>query len=222
MLMKPSLLILAAGMGSRYGGLKQMDPVGPSGETLLEYSVYDAIRAGFGRVVFVIRKEFHKQFREQVAARFAGHIQIDYVFQELDLLPKGFHLPAQRQKPWGTGHAVWVAKNAVQEPFAVINADDFYGPAAYRVVADYFTASRASWPPQFLLVSYALADTLSPYGTVSRGICTVDKEGCLESVVERTALSFDTDGAFYQNDDSDKVYLPDSTPVSMNFFWVYS
>lgn len=194
-------------MGSRYGGLKQLDPVGPSGETLLEYSVFDAIRAGFGKVVFIIRREFSRQFKEQVTARFTGKIQIDFAFQELDALPKGFKSPPGRVKPWGTGHAVWVAQPMVDSPFVVINADDFYGHNAYATAAEFFKNHHASWPPQFLLASYPLASTLSSHGTVSRGVCTVDESGFLQSVVEHTAIS--TPAA---------AGLTDSTPVSMNFF----
>lgn len=205
--MKPTLLVLAAGMGSRYGGLKQLDPVGPAGETLLEYSVYDAMRAGFGKVVFIIRKEFARQFKEQVGSRFAHKIAVDYAFQELDALPKGFQVPEGRIKPWGTGHAVWVARPMVDGPFVVINADDFYGSEAYAAAADFFTGHGRTWPPQFFLAAYPLHTTLSEHGTVSRGVCSVDDDGYLQSVTEHTAIG-----------SLSECGLAADTPVSMNFF----
>ena len=183
----PSLLVLAAGLGSRYGGLKQIDPVGPSGETLLDYAVFDALRAGFDRVVFVIRADFADAFRAQVVSKYAGRVRTDVVFQSTGLLPAGCTAPADRQKPWGTGHAVWCARPALTDNFAVINADDFYGADAYRQVA----GCLAAQPPggaRFALAGFRLADTLSEHGTVARGLCAVDR-GRLRSIVERTAIA---------------------------------
>ncbi len=188
----PTLLVLAAGMGSRYGGLKQIDPVGPSGETVLDYAVHDARRAGFGRVVFVIRKEFEAVFREQIGAKYREQIAVDYVFQSLDALPPGFAAPAGREKPWGTGHAVWCARETVREPFAVINADDFYGADSFRQLAAFLreasTIARTAEKARFAMVGFRLANTLSEHGAVSRGVCATDAGGRLASIVERTGI----------------------------------
>ena len=188
--MKPTLLVLAAGMGSRYGGLKQVDPVGPSGETILDYAVFDAIRAGFGRVVFVIRKEFEEAFRTQVAAKYADRVRVDYVFQSLDALPAGFTPPPGREKPWGTGHAVWCAREAVKEPFGVIGADDYFGRDAFEKLAACLSGSPkfANAKPQFAMVGYRLANTLSENGAVSRGVCAATVDGTLQCVVEHTGI----------------------------------
>lgn len=201
--MQPTLLVLAAGMGSRYGGLKQLDPVGPSGETVLDYAVFDAVRAGFGRVVFVIRRDFEAVFREQIGAKYAGRVAVDYVFQSLDALPSGFTPPAGREKPWGTGHAVWCARAAVTGPFAVINADDFYGADSFAQLGKFLTANAAAprgfdpmsghRPPAatvapFAMVGFRLANTLSEHGAVSRGICAAEADGTLRSIVERTGI----------------------------------
>lgn len=214
---KPTLLVLAAGMGSRYGSLKQMDGVGPSGEAILDYSIYDAIRAGFGKVVFVIRHAFEREFREVFTPeRFGGKIEVDFVFQELDTLPDGFTVPEGRVKPWGTNHAVLVARHAVQEPFAVINADDFYGRDAYRAVADYLAALDGS-RNRYCMVGYRLQNTLSDFGTVSRGVCTADENGNLLSVVERTAIRRTDEGIACEEDGKLLPLQPD-VPVSMNLF----
>src|SRR5664279_3606580 len=165
--MKPALLVLAAGMGSRYGGLKQIDPVGPSGETILDYSIYDALRAGFGKLVFVIRRDIEELFKELVGARLEKRISVEYVFQELDALPPKFTVPAGRSKPWGTTHAILVAANAIHEPFAVINADDFYGAEGYRVLAQHLKSGTE----EYAMVGFLLHNTLSEFGTVSRGVC---------------------------------------------------
>jgi NDP-sugar pyrophosphorylase family protein len=180
--MKPTLLILAAGMGSRYGGLKQMDPVGPDGEVILDYSVFDARRAGFGKVVFVIRRDIEAAFRDQVGSRFEEKISVDYVFQELEDLPEGFAVPPERTKPWGTVHAMLAARDVIQEPFGVINADDYYGQGAFQLLAD---ALRDQDPSglDLVLIGYPLKNTVSTHGTVSRGMCEV-KEGQLVSVTE--------------------------------------
>jgi NDP-sugar pyrophosphorylase family protein len=190
--MQPTLLVLAAGMGSRYGGLKQIDPVGPSGETVLDYAVFDAIRAGFGRVVFVIRREFEALFREKIGAHYAGRIAVDYVFQDLDALPAGCAVPAGREKPWGTGHAVWCAREAVREPFAVINADDFYGEDSFRQLARFLAApsvaATTDGRAEFALVGFRLANTLSEHGAVSRGLCATGPDGRLASITEHTGI----------------------------------
>jgi hypothetical protein len=188
--MSPTLLVLAAGMGSRYGGLKQIDPVGPSGETVLDYAVFDARRAGFGRVVFVIRKDFEELFREKIGARYAGKIAVDYVFQSIDALPAGSVVPAGREKPWGTGHAVWCARDAVKENFAVINADDFYGADSFAQLATFLQGEDglALKRPAFAMVGFRLANTLSEHGAVSRGVCVADAAGALRSITERTGI----------------------------------
>lgn len=180
--MKPTLLILAAGMGSRFGGLKQVEPVGPNGEAIIDYSIYDAIRAGFGKIVFVIRKSFADAFREKFDKKLKGKIEVEYVFQELDMLPDGFSLPEGREKPWGTAHAILVAKDVIEEPFCALNADDFYGFNAYKAMADFLTTSENE--TEFAMVGYRLNETLSEYGPVSRGICDLDENGNLVKIVE--------------------------------------
>jgi len=188
--MAPTLLVLAAGMGSRYGGLKQIDPVGPAGETMLDYAVFDARRAGFGRVVFVIRRDFEELFRTKIGARYAGRLAVDYVFQSLDALPAGFAVPDGREKPWGTGHAVWCAREAVRENFAVINADDFYGADSFAQLAGFLAEARrvARATGRFAMVGFRLANTLSEHGAVSRGVCVADKAGALRSITEHTGI----------------------------------
>ncbi len=183
--MSLTLVVLAAGMGSRYGGLKQIDPVGPGGETVLDYAVFDALRAGFTRVVFVIRRDFEDLFRDKIGARYAGKATVDYVFQSLDALPPGFTVPAGREKPWGTGHAVWCAREAISGDFAVINADDFYGADSFARLAQFLARSRGG---AFAMVGFKLNNTLSEHGTVARGICTSDESGMLRTVVERTGI----------------------------------
>jgi UTP-glucose-1-phosphate uridylyltransferase len=177
-------------MGSRYGGLKQLDPVGPGGETILDYAVFDAIRAGFGRVVFVIRRDFADAFQSQVVAKYSGHIRVDTVFQALDALPTGAAIPAGREKPWGTGHAVWCARDAIHEPFAVIGADDFFGRDAFVQLAAFLrtAANGATTPAPFAMVGYRLANTLSENGAVARGVCTADAGSHLRTVVENTGI----------------------------------
>lgn len=192
-----TLVILAAGMGSRYGGLKQLDEVGPQGETVMDFSVADAQRAGFNRVLFVIRRDFEAAFRGQIGTRYAGRLPVDYVFQSLDALPAGFSPPAERVKPWGTGHAVWCARDALTGPFAVINADDFYGYDSFAKLAAFLreTATGATTPPRFAMVGFRLANTLSENGAVSRGVCEVDGAGQLLRVEERTGILADQVGA---------------------------
>ena len=185
---KPTLLILAAGMGSRYGGLKQIDPVGPAGETIIDYSIYDALRAGFGKLVFVIRHDFEQAFKEIVGARFEKRVPVEYVFQELDKLPPGFSVPAGRTKPWGTTHAILQAEDAIREPFAAINADDFYGRQAYQVLARHLTSGT----PDYAMVGFILRNTLSEHGSVARGVSRVDGNDYLTSIVEM--LKIEPDG----------------------------
>ena len=214
---KPTLLVLAAGMGSRYGSLKQMDGVGPNGEAIIDYSVYDAIRAGFGKVVFVIRHSFAQDFCEVFnAERFGGRIEVEYVFQELDNLPEGFTLPAERQKPWGTNHAVMMGANAINTPFAVINADDFYGRDAYAVIGSYLKELVGS-EGKYCMVGYEVSKTLSENGTVSRGVCSVDADGNLQGMVERTKIER-VDGTIVFHDLGTDEPLAENTPVSMNLF----
>jgi MobA-like NTP transferase domain len=207
-----TLVILAAGMGSRYGGLKQVDPMGPAGETVLDYSVYDALRAGFARVVFVIRRDFEAEFHTQIGARFAGRVQVDYVFQALDALPSGREVPTGRTKPWGTGHALWCARAALAGPFAVVNADDFYGADSFLRLAEFLRARRDETGQvavsQYAMVGFQLANTLSEYGAVSRGLCAVGPSGELASIVECGGILPSEVGA-------GRKYAADST-VSMN------
>ena len=211
---KPTLLILAAGMGSRYGGLKQIDPVGPAGETIIDYSIYDALRAGFGKLVFVIRKDIEQQFREIIGARFEKRVAVEYVFQELDKLPPGFSLPAGRTKPWGTTHAILMAEQAIKEPFAAINADDFYGQQAYKLLANYLTSGSSD----YAMVGFILKNTLSDFGSVARGVSRTDAADYLTSVVEM--MKIERDGAAAKNTDAEGniTRLTGDEAVSMNFW----
>jgi choline kinase len=216
--MKPTLLVLAAGMGSRYGGLKQLDRLGPGGETIMDYSIYDAKRAGFGKVVFVIRKSFEKDFREIYVDKLQGKIEVELVFQELDNLPSGISYSEERVKPWGTGHAILVAKDAVKEPFAVINADDFYGAEAYESMYAFLTTEVAS--DKYAMCGYELNKTLSDFGKVSRGVCEMDDDGYLIGVTERTSIAKENGQInFILNDQ--KFPLSENDTVSMNF-WGFS
>ena len=217
-MVKPTLLVLAAGMGSRYGSLKQMDGVGPNGEAIIDYSIYDAIRAGFGKVVFVIRHSFADAFKAMFnAERFGGRIAVEYVYQELDYLPEGFSVPEGREKPWGTNHAVMMGADAVKEPFAVINADDFYGENAYKVIGDYLSRLDGS-RDNYCMVGYEVNKTLSENGTVSRGVCTLTEDRYLASMVERTKIERNKEGVIVFHDLGDDVALDENTPVSMNLF----
>lgn len=215
--MKPTLLILAAGMGSRYGGLKQMDELGPSGESIIDYSIYDAIKAGFGKVVFVIRESFADDFRQRFEPHLKGHIETEYVFQELTKLPQGFSVPIGRDKPWGTGHAMLMAKNAIKGSFAIINADDFYGQTAYKQAAEFIANSQSD--NEYAMIGYALKNTLSEHGTVSRGVCETDKDKNLTRIIERTKIGLEGNSIFFYEDDS-KTKLTGNEPVSMNF-WIF-
>jgi Nucleotidyl transferase len=211
---KPTLLVLAAGMGSRYGGLKQIDPVGPNGETIIDYSIFDAIRAGFGKLVFVIRKDIEDQFREIVGARFEKRIAVEYVFQELNKLPAGFSVPAGRTKPWGTTHAILMAENAVMENFAAINADDFYGQNAYKVLAQHLNSGA----PDYAMVGFILKNTLSDHGSVARGVSQVDANNYLTHIVELTKIERDGAGAKDTGPDGKITPLTGNEAVSMNFW----
>ena len=214
----PTLLVLAAGMGSRYGGLKQIDPVGPNGETIIDYSIYDAMRAGFGKVVFVIRRDIEEPFKKIIGARFEKKIPVDYVFQELDKLPPGFSMPPHRTKPWGTGHAILMAAGAVREPFAAINADDFYGAHSFRVLADHLKSGSAD----FAMVGFILRNTLSEFGHVSRGVCQTDRDGFLQTVTELTKIERDARvreiGAKAIGTDGKVLSLTGDETVSMNMW----
>ncbi len=216
---KPTLLILAAGMGSRYGGLKQIDEIGPSNEAIIDYSIFDAIRAGFGKVVLVIRKELEVDFRAFFGNKLEGKIQVEYVYQEIDNIPEGVHIEVERTKPWGTAHAILVAKDAINEPFAVINADDFYSAEAYQAVADYFaTNNKVS---DHCMVGYQLDGTLSDNGTVSRGLCKSDKEGFLQAIEEVTKISLHQDTIAYQDQASHWHPLSGKEIASMNIWGFY-
>ena len=213
--MKPTLVILAAGMGSRYGGLKQLDDVGPNGEAIIDYSLYDAIRAGFGKVVFVIKTDFADAFKEKFEQKLRGRIEVEYVYQSIDKIPSGYDINPEREKPWGTSHALLMAELSVKEPMAVINADDFYGHSAYQVIADFLTSSEDE--NEYAMVGYNVANTLSEFGTVSRGVCNMDEFGNLTSIVERVKIKRDPDGIFYYEND-ERFPLMDNTPVSMNIW----
>ncbi|MEN6588404.1 MAG: sugar phosphate nucleotidyltransferase [Proteiniphilum sp.] len=215
--MKPTLFVLAAGMGSRYGGLKQLDGLGPGGETIMDYSIYDAVNAGFGKLVFVIRQSFEEEFREKIVKKYAQKIPVELVFQELDKLQEGFTPHPDRVKPWGTNHAVMMGKDVIHEPFAVINADDFYGRDSFRVLADFLSQLENS-EHKYCMVGYHVGNTLSESGTVARGICETDVEGNLIGVVERTQV-MRVDGKVCYKDEYDQwVPIGDHTPVSMNMW----
>ncbi|MFZ4548627.1 MAG: nucleotidyltransferase family protein [Bacteroidales bacterium] len=216
--MKPTLLVLAAGMGSRYGSLKQIDPVGPSGETIIDYSIYDATRAGFGKVVFIIRKSFEQDFKELFINKLKPFIQVEYVFQEIDKVPAGVDISPERTKPWGTAHAILMAKDVINEPFAVINGDDFYGDGAFQTMADYLNSLTEQQQTQYALVGYQVGNTMSEHGSVSRGICLADENELLVSVTERTNIQYTRGGIAYQDTDGAFVFLKPETLVSMNFW----
>ena len=214
--MKPTLFVLAAGMGSRYGGLKQIDGLGPSGETIMDYSVYDALRAGFGKVVFVIRKDFEEAFRKAVISKYADKVPCEVCFQSVDSVPEGCTFNPERTKPWGTNHAVLMAKGLINEPFAVINADDFYGRESFQVLADYLKSVEGT-TGKYCMVGYRVANTLSENGSVSRGVCATDENGYLTDVVERTKIEKVGDKIIYSEDGVDTEISPNS-PVSMNMW----
>ncbi len=220
--MKPTLLVLAAGMGTRYGGLKQMGPIGPNGETVLDYSVYDAIKAGFGRVIFIIREDFEEVFKNEVGSKFEDQIKVDYVFQDLNDLPDGYKLPEGRTKPWGTTHAILAARNVIGSHFAVINADDFYGAESFQQITSYFTETESATNKEhYCMVGYKLSNTISDHGDVNRGICE-DTNGFLDAVEEHTKILIEKDGICRgENLLGDRVEISTSAIVSMNF-WGFS
>ncbi|MCX6920805.1 MAG: nucleotidyltransferase [Verrucomicrobia bacterium] len=215
--MKPTLLVLAAGMGSRYGGLKQIDPMGPSGETILDYSVYDAIRAGFGKVVFIIRPDFEKDFQERIVQKFADKIEVGFAFQTLDCLPADFKIPEGREKPWGTTHAILCARANVQTPFAVINADDFYGRDSYAVLSEQLK-NLSNESTAYCMVGFTLKNTLSEHGTVARGVCKADAQGLLTDIDEMTKIAKTPLGGTNTAADGKVTELSGNEPVSMNMW----
>ncbi len=216
--MKPTLLLLAAGMGSRYGGLKQLDGLGPNGETIMDYSIYDAIKAGFGKIVFVIRKDFEQEFREKILSKYEGHIPAELVFQSLDALPEGFTPPEGRVKPWGTNHAVMMAADAIKEPFCVINCDDFYNRDAYMVMGKFLASLPDDSTNTYAMVGFRVGNTLSENGTVARGICSKDEKGNLTTVVERTEIMRVNGPICYKDEQGEWIPVEDNTPVSMNMW----
>ena len=216
--MKPTLFVLAAGMGSRYGGLKQLDQLGPNGETIMDYSIYDAIKAGFGKIVFVIRKDFEQDFREKVLSKYEGHIPVEVVFQSINDLPEGYECPADRSKPWGTNHAVLMGKDVINEPFAVINADDFYGRDAFRVMAEELMRPRDR-KGDYCMVGFRVGNTMTENGSVARGVCSTNDDNLLTSVVERTAIYYDENHNIVFKDENEQIQtLEPKTPVSMNLW----
>ncbi|MCK5114000.1 MAG: nucleotidyltransferase [Phycisphaerae bacterium] len=215
---KPQLLVMAAGIGSRYGGLKQIDPVGPSGEIVLDYAVYDAIRAGFGKVIFVIRKEIEDVFREKVGKTIEKHIDTAYAFQDISMVPDDFDIPPERTKPWGTAHALLCAADAVTAPFAAINADDFYGRDSFRVLGEHLSSAEDGETYDFSSVGFVLSNTLTEHGHVARGICTVNGEGYLDAVVERTKIQQFGDDVKFTEDDENWADIDGESIVSLNMW----
>ncbi|MDO5489984.1 MAG: nucleotidyltransferase [Bacteroidaceae bacterium] len=217
--MKPTLFLLAAGMGSRYGGLKQLDTLGPQGQSIMDYSIYDAIKAGFGKIVWVIRRDFEEQFRKQILSKYEGHVPCELCFQAIDALPEGFSVPEGREKPWGTNHAVMMGADVVKEPFAVLNCDDFYDRDAFQVMAKFLSELPEGSTGKYAMVGFRVDNTLSESGTVSRGVCENDeKTHYLTSVVERTKIERHDGVVQYLDDNGEWVSIPDTTPVSMNFW----
>tara|TARA_B100000497_G_C7689261_1_gene418563 strand:- start:780 stop:1694 length:915 start_codon:yes stop_codon:yes gene_type:complete len=220
--MDATLLILAAGMGSRYGGLKQMDEFGPCGETILDYSIYDAIDAGFNKVVFVIRDFFKDDFKDFFRNKFDDKIQVEFVTQEIDKIPEGIIVHPDRERPWGTAHAVHVAKDVINEPFAVINADDYYGKESFITLMDYFRTNQLEGRENYSLVGYKLSNTLSDHGTVNRGVCEVNASQELSGIVERLKIGYTSDKRIaFPDDNNENYYLDASTLVSMNMWGFY-
>lgn len=216
--MKPTLFLLAAGMGSRYGGLKQLDGLGPNGETIMDYSIYDAIQAGFGKLVFVIRKDFEQNFRDKIISKYEGHIPCELVFQSLEDLPEGFSCPSDRTKPWGTNHALMMGESVINEPFAVINCDDFYGRDSFNVMCKFLSELPDGSKNVYSMVGFRVGNTLSDSGTVSRGVCGTSDEQLLTSVVERTKIQRMDGNVKYIDEKERWTSIPDTTPVSMNFW----
>ncbi len=213
--MKATLLILAAGMGSRYGGLKQMDGFGPNGETIIDYSIHDAIKAGFNKIVFIIRKDFHEAFEKDMRKKIGDKVKMEFVDQELYKIPNGSRYIAQRKKPWGTSHAVLMGAEVIKEAFAVINADDYYGPDSYKTLIKYFKTAKDK--SEYAVVSYLLKNTLSDYGTVNRGVCSADKKGYLVGITEAVKIGKVKNKISYPTEDGEIILQPD-TLVSMNMF----
>lgn len=214
--MKPTLLVLAAGMGSRYGGNKQLDQVGPSGETIIDYSIYDAIRAGFGKIVFVIRRDLEAQIKETFIDRLKGEIEVDYVFQEITNLPEGVKVSPDRQKPWGTSHAILVTKDKIKEPFGVINADDYYGIESFKTLHDFLVSDKDK--NNYCIVGYKMGNTLSDHGHVNRGVCKMSKDGFLESIVETRTIEKKKDGIFAPDANGVMQKFTGNEVVSMNLW----
>jgi dTDP-glucose pyrophosphorylase len=214
--MKPTLLVLAAGMGTRYGGNKQLDEVGPSGETIIDYSIYDAIRAGFGKIVFVIRRDIEEQVRERFVERLKDKIEVDYVFQEITNLPEGVKVTDERQKPWGTSHAILVTREKITEPFGVINADDYYGVDSFRILKDFLVNDKGS--DNYCIVGFKLGNTLSDHGHVNRGVCQVGDDGLLKNIVETRQIEKTKDGAKAPASDGNFLYFTGNEIVSMNLW----
>lgn len=216
---KPILVIMAAGMASRYGGSKQTDAVGPNGEALMDYSVYDAIKAGFERVIIIIKKEFEDQFKQAVGDRIAKNVEVMYAYQDINDLPAGYEVPRDRVKPWGTSHAVLSARDLIDAPFAVINADDYYGPVAFKRIYEFLSNCKDETKNDYAMVGYILANTLSDNGSVSRGICTVDEDGYLENIVERLKIEKHGDSTCYTEDNGETwTEVDKNITVSMNLF----
>jgi hypothetical protein len=216
---KASLVVLAAGIGSRYGGLKQVEPVGPGGETIIDYSIYDAIRSGFDKVVFIIRRDIEETFREVIGHRFENKVEVRYAFQELDMIPAGFNIAPDRKKPWGTSHAVLITRDAVSEPFGVINGDDFYGRSSIQTLADYLLSrgGKEQTPPEYAMVGYTLRQTLSEHGHVARGVCST-VNGYLDRIAERTHIVKDGNAAKFIDDAGKEYPLTGDETVSMNLW----
>ena len=217
--MKPTLFLLAAVMGSRYGGLKQLDTLGPQGQSIMDYSIYDAIQAGFGKIVWVIRRDFEEQFRTQILSKYEGHVPCELCFQSIDALPEGFTVPEGRQKPWGTNHAVLMGAGVINEPFAVLNCDDFYDRDAFMVMGKFLSSLPEGSTGKYAMVGFRVDNTLSESGTVSRGICENDEQThLLTGVVERTKIERRDGVVQYLDENEQWVSIPDTTPVSMNFW----
>jgi UTP-glucose-1-phosphate uridylyltransferase len=217
--MKPTLLILAAGMGTRYGGLKQIDPVGPNGEVIIDYAIYDAVNAGFGKLVFVIRHCFEDAFKQKIGSKFDERIETAYAYQEVDSCLDDFQPPKDRSKPWGTGHAILVARDLIDEPFTVINADDHYGPGSFKKITEFLIRKNLS-SDDYAMVGYTLKDTLSEYGSVSRGVCQCDENMFLKSIIERKKVEKTSAGARYFDEDGSEYFLTGDEIVSRNM-WVF-
>lgn len=216
---KPTLIIMAAGMGSRYGGLKQIDPVSDKGEIILDFSLYDAMMAGFEKVIFIIKKENEADFRALIDERAGKHLQVEYAFQELTDIPEGYRVPAEREKPWGTCHAVLSARKLIDGPFAVINADDYYGPGAFQSIYDYLATAKDDKKYRYCMIGYLLENTLTENGHVARGVCEVSQDGTLQDIVERTRIMWRNGEIAYTEDEGDSWYpLAEGTTVSMNFW----